>query len=460
MSRQALSAQNLVDAALAIAKADQTAVIVQEKSEASLRWANSTMTTNGVSLSCSVSVVSVVGESVGTRTATVADQGELAELVAGSEAAARSLPAAEGALPFVDGSADEDWDSPAPTTGVEVFSGLVRYLPKGFGSASQLSAARGGATLYGFAHHELTTTLLGSSTGLRKRFTQPQGSVEINAKQGAASVWAGRTTEDFADFDTDGLLRELSNRISWSSKKIDLPAGRYETILPPGPVADLLIYLYWCMEGRSAQEGRSPFSRAGGTRVGERLGTLGLSLYSDPAEPGLACAPFVATTESGDHLSVFDNGLGIGRVDWIKNGVIERLVYPRALAAKFGQPVAVPADNLVLTGGQGSTEDLVAQTERGLLLTTLWYIRMVDPAALLLTGLTRDGVYLVEDGKVVAEVNNFRFNESPLDLLRRASQAGASERSLPREWKDYFQRTATPPLRIPDFHMSSFSQAT
>ena len=103
--------------------------------------------------------------------------------------------------------------------------------------------------------------------------------------------------------------------------------------------------------------------------------------------------------------------------------------------------------------------DMVAQTERGLLLTTLWYIREVDPTVLLLTGLTRDGVYLIEDGAVTGAVNNFRFNESPLDLLRRASQAGVSEVTLPRELGDWATRAAMPSLRIPDFHMSSVSQA-
>ncbi|MER7561291.1 metallopeptidase TldD-related protein, partial [Nocardioides sp. NPDC126508] len=100
-----------------------------------------------------------------------------------------------------------------------------------------------------------------------------------------------------------------------------------------------------------------------------------------------------------------------------------------------------------------------AGTEKGLLLTTLWYIREVDPTTLLLTGLTRDGVYLIEDGKIVGAVNNFRFNESPLDLLRRVTEAGRTEITLPREWKDWFTRTAMPPMRIPDFHMSSVSQA-
>ena len=113
----------------------------------------------------------------------------------------------------------------------------------------------------------------------------------------------------------------------------------------------------------------------------------------------------------------------------------------------------------MMTGGTASLADKIANTERGLLLSTLWYIREVDPAVLLLTGLTRDGVYLVEDGKVTAAVNNFRFNESPLDLLRRATEAGVSEATLPREWGDWATRAAMPTLRIPDFHMSSVSQA-
>ena len=159
-------------------------------------------------------------------------------------------------------------------------------------------------------------------------------------------------------------------------------------------------------------------------------------------------------------MSVFDNGLDTGRVDWIRDGTVHALTYPRAAAAEFGATVTAPGDNLLLTGGSAaSIDDLVACTERGLLLTTLWYMREVDPATLLLTGLTRDGVYLVEDGEVVAAVNNFRFNESPLDLLRRATEVGATERTLPREWKDWFTRTAMPPMRIPDFHMSSVSAA-
>jgi predicted Zn-dependent protease len=121
--------------------------------------------------------------------------------------------------------------------------------------------------------------------------------------------------------------------------------------------------------------------------------------------------------------------------------------------------VAPDIDNLILdAGGSRSLAEMVASTERGLLLTCLWYIREVDPATLLLTGLTRDGVYLVENGEVTGAVNNFRFNESPVGLLSRATEAGRTEATMPREWSDWFTRAAMPPLRVPDFHMSSVSQ--
>jgi predicted Zn-dependent protease len=255
------------------------------------------------------------------------------------------------------------------------------------------------------------------------------------------------------------MLADLSTRLGWAERTVDLPAGRYETLMPPSTVADMMIYLTWNMDGRGAQEGRTALSAPGGTRVGERLTDLGLTMYSDPAAAGLQFAPFLSVTSSSERLSVFDNGVDVDRVDWIRDGTINALAYSRAAAAEFDAPVALAADNVLMTGGSASLADMVANTERGLLLTTLWYIREVDPTVLLLTGLTRDGVYLVEDGEVTAAVNNFRFNESPLDLLRRATEAGVSEVTLPREWGDWMTRAAMPSLRIPDFHMSSVSQA-
>jgi predicted Zn-dependent protease len=374
------------------------------------------------------------------------------ELVAASQEAARSAPEAGDSAPLLaDTGVPADWDAPVPGTGPLVFADVAGSLSRGF---------RGTDRLYGFAYHNVSTTFLASSTGLRRRYTQPTGTVEINAKRGDASAWVGISTPDFVDVPTDSLLEQLSMRLGWARRSVELSAGRYETIMPPSTVADMMIYLVWSMAGRGAQEGRTAFAApGGGTRVGERLTDLPLTLFSDPMAPGLACTPFVAVSNSSETVSVFDNGMEISQMDWIHNGVINALAYPRATAAKFNAKVAVAADNLVMTGGSVDLADMIAATERGLLLTTLWYIREVDPTTLLLTGLTRDGVYLIEDGEVTAAVNNFRFNESPLDMLRRATQAGASEKTLPREWGDWATRTAMPSLRIPDFYMSSVSQA-
>lgn len=453
----------VVERALAASKADEAIVIVTDAHEASLRWAGNSMTTNGSSISREWAVISVFRDGpntarVGSISSTSVDPTEIEAVVRASEEAARTAAPARDAMALLEPTDDDTatWDQAPGATEIEVFAGLARDLSTGFDGSDRL---------YGFAHHQVHTTWLGTSTGVRRRFSQPTGSVEVNGKRGEgkdlASAWVGVGTADFTDVDTPGLLTELSRRLDWSKRRIELPAGRYETLLPPSSVADLMIYLAWSMEGRGAHEGHTAFSRAGGTRIGERLSDIPLTLYSDPTAGGLEYRPFVATPSSSESLSVFDNGLSAQRVDWIGEGVIESLVYPRATAAEFSAPATIPGENLLLTGGgDASLDDMIARTERGLLLTCLWYIREVDPATLLLTGLTRDGVYLVEDGQVTGAVNNFRFNESPLDLLRRVSEAGATEITLPREWKDWFTRTAMPPLRIPDFHMSSVSQAT
>lgn len=446
----------VLQAAIATGRCDQTIVIVTDRVEASLRWAGNSMTTNGVSTSRSTAVISVVhkGDStfVGARSSAVVDIDAVNDLVAASQDAAHTAPEASDAAPLLTGSGvPADWADPVPGTDAGAFADLARSLSVGFGRSDRL---------YGFAHHIVETTFLATSTGLRRRFTQPTGSVEINAKRGDGSAWVGVSTPWFVDVPADAMLAELSTRLDWARRTVSLPAGRYETLMPPSAVADMMIYLGWSMDGRGAQEGRTALSApGGGTRVGEKLTDLGLTMYSDPLAPGLECAPFVHTAAGSERMSMFDNGLDMGRVDWIRDGAISSLVYPRAAAAEFGTDVAVPADNLLMTGGTSSLADMVAATERGLLLSTLWYIRTVDPATLLLTGLTRDGVYLIEDGEITGAVNNFRFNESPIDLLRRATEASRPEITLPREWSDWATRAMMPALRIPDFHMSSVSQA-
>ncbi|MGW2559577.1 metallopeptidase TldD-related protein [Streptomyces sp. NPDC001514] len=452
----------IVERALELSTADGCVVIADEHSSANLRWAGNALTTNGVTRGRTLTVIATVDGTQGTASGVVSRSAVTAEdlepLVRAAEAAARSAGPAEDAQPLVTGVpvAGDFTDAPAETSSA-VFTDFAPALGEAFARARS-----GGRELYGFAHHTLTSTYLGTSTGVRLRHDQPTGTLELNAKSPdrTRSAWAGRATRDFKDVDPAALDAELATRLGWAERRIELPAGRYETLLPPTAVADLLIYQLWSSTGRDAAEGRTVFSKpGGGTRIGETLSELPLTLRSDPNEPGLESAPFVIAHASGDDASVFDNGLPLSATTWVREGTLDRLVTTRHSAGLTGLPVSPGVGNLILDGGgERSLEDMVASTERGLLLTCLWYIREVDPATLLLTGLTRDGVYLVENGEVVGEVNNFRFNESPVDLLSRAAEAGRTERTLPREWSDWFTRAAMPALRVPDFNMSSVSQ--
>lgn len=450
-----MNGADVVEQALALSRADGCVVLVEESSSANLRWANSTLTTNGAMRGRSVSVISVVGESVGVRSATVVD--DLASLVRASEQAARDAAPAEDYGPLVEGPAAQDFSLPGELVAPDVFARVAASLGSAFGAGRA-----DGVSLYGYASHDLTTTWLGSSTGLRLRHAQPTGYVEVTGKSSGGSSWVGQHTRDWSDVSVPDLDGELRRRLGWGARTVELPAGRYETLLPPSAVADLMAYAYWMSSGRSAAEGRTVFSRpGGGTRVGEHLGPAGLRMWSDPHDLALTTQPFATATASSSMSSVFDNGLPLASTDWIRDGALSSLVQTRASARTSDVPVTPYIDNLALDGGgTASTDDMVASTGRGLLLTCLWYIREVDPETLLLTGLTRDGVYLVEGGEVVGAVNNFRWNESPVGLLGRISEIGRSEPTLPREWSDDFTWCRMPTLRIPDLNMSSVSQAS
>ncbi|MER5492713.1 metallopeptidase TldD-related protein [Streptomyces sp. NPDC002490] len=462
MSPRVSTPHELVERALELSRADDCVVIADEHSTANLRWAGNALTTNGVTRGRTLTVVATVDGARGTASGMVSRSavtaGDLEPLVRAAEEAARAAGPAEDAQPLVTGvpHSPDFTDAPAETSSA-VFAQFAPALGEAFARARA-----GGRELYGFANHELVSSYLGTSGGLRLRHDQPKGTLELNAKSPdrTRSAWAGRATRDFTDVDPGELDAELARRLGWARRRIALPAGRYETLLPPTAVADLLIYQYWSAAGRDAAEGRTVFSTpGGGTRVGEKLAGLPLTLRSDPHEPGLETAPFVLAHASGGESSVFDNGLPLTATEWIAEGALSRLVTTRHSAELTGLPVSPAIGNLILDGGEDrSLDEMVAATERGLLLTCLWYIREVDPATLLLTGLTRDGVYLVEGGEVVGEVNNFRFNESPVDLLGRAVEAGRTEKTLPREWSDWFTRAAMPALRVPDFNMSSVSQ--
>jgi len=458
-----LTPQQLVEHALSTSTADDCIAIVEASSSANLRWANNTLTTNGAMRDLTVSVVSFVRRPDGVATGSVSRSANTVEqvddIVAAADAAARAADRAEDANDLVIGTAAADWDDEPETTGIHVYDAFAPALGEAFGRATSA-----GRVLYGFVDHEVVTTYVGSTTGLRRRHVQPTGHYGCTGKTAdlRESAWVGGATRDFADVDALELADQVGQRLDWGRRRVNLLAGRYDTVLPPTALADLMIYANWELGARVAHEGQTVYSRrGGGTRVGEQLARPEVQLTSDPSYPGLGCLPFVLAADSSNETSVFDNGLDLEPTAWVRDGRLEALHQTRHTAGLTGLDVTPGIDNLALevSGATDSIEDLVAGVDRGLLLTCLWYIRQVDPQTLLLTGLTRDGVYLVEGGEITASVNNFRFNESPVDLLSRYSAASATVPTFSREWGDYFSRTAMPALRIPDFNMSSVSQA-
>lgn len=459
-----MSPQETAERVVETCRADGCVAIVTEESEANLRWADSSLTTDGVARGRRVTVIATVHGPRGTSAGVAArrgavDRDTLTDLVAAAERAAREAEPAEEAQPLVSDRSSADWAAPVPQTSIAAFGTVAPALGAAFAQARAE-----GETLYGYAESRARSTFLATSGGVRLRDDEAGGHIELTAKSAdrTRSAWAG-AAGDFGPDVVPRLYGQLRERLRWAARQVELPPGRYETVLPPAAVADLMNLVYWSAGGRAAAEGQTVYSGRNGatTRVGERLTSVALTLRGDPAAAGLECSPFLVAPGSDGMVSVFDNGLPLRPTAWLDNGVLAALVQTRYSARLTGLPLTPHIDNLILegAGATGSLADLVAATERGLLLTTLWYIREVDPAALLLTGLTRDGVYLVEHGEVVGAVNNFRFNDSPVDLLGRVLDVGRTERVRAREWGDAFTHCAMPPLRVADFPMSSISRA-
>ncbi len=299
--------QRLVEHALETSTSEQCIAIVNDTTSANLRWANNTLTTNGVMHEVSVTVIAFQGAGNASVSGTAASLEQVAALVESADRAALLADSAEDRADLVEGDVARGWDDPSGETSIQVFDAFAAELGEAFGQAD---AER--RILYGFVFHEVTTTYLGSSTGLRLRHVQPTGHYGCTGKNTELtnSAWVGGATRDFADVDAAQMASDLATRLSWGERRIDLPAGRYDTVLPPTAVADLMIYQYWSSGARNASDGLTVFSKpGGGTRIGEEIVNQAVRLRSDPSYAGIECTPFVVAGASSDRSSVYDNGL-------------------------------------------------------------------------------------------------------------------------------------------------------
>jgi len=401
-----------IDRVLELSKADDCIVIAERSSAANVRWANNTTTTNGASESESLIVISIIGGAPGVVTRNYVPEDALEDIVRESEAACAGKSAAEDVMPLLGGDGTPaDWDAPAEPTTIGVFADTAPAL------ADMFAQARAQDLLtFGYADHSAETIWLATSTGRRRRDTKVSGKIEFTGKSAdlARSAWVGAGTRDFGDVDVASMYRQVCERLEWSKRAIDLPAGHYQVLLQPSAVADMSLYATYVGARRDADEGHTVYSKTGGgNRIGEQIYPDGITIYSDPREPGVEVPPFALALGSSSYQSIFDNGADVERTDWVRKGVLNELISTRHWAAKGDAPTTafVPGNLLFEDVGGPTLEQMIASTKRALLVTCFWYIRMVDPQSALLTGLTRDGVFLVENGEVKGAVNNFRFNE-------------------------------------------------
>ena len=289
---------------------------------------------------------------------------------------------------------------------------------------------------------------IASNTGMYAYFpaTSANYQLTVRTNDGTGSGWAAADHPDWAQIDFKAVSDRAIQKARASRNPVAVEPGRYTVILEPQAVGDLVQLLAFSLDARSADEGRSAFSRTGGgTKIGEKIVDAKVTLFSDPADPQLLGQPY-----NGE-------GLPLNREVWIENGVLKQLAYSRFWAQKkSARPNNGGLGAVKMVGGDATTEQMITSTPRGILVTRLWYLRQVDPRTVLYTGLTRDGTFLIENGKITKAVKNLRFNESPLFMLNNLEMLGRAERVAGTESGG---NVVFPTIKVRDFNFTSLSDA-
>ncbi|HET9662717.1 MAG TPA: TldD/PmbA family protein [Burkholderiales bacterium] len=437
-------ARALADRILKMSTAEQTRVTVVSSREGNTRFADGSITTSGGAENTAVTVTATLGRRRASASTNVLDDASLKRTVDLAAQLARLSPEDPELMPelgpqtyanvnaYIDRTANLDPETRATA------------VRRAIEAANNAGKDAGPVFSAGFLEFNASAIAVANNAGLfaYHRTTAADFSMTARTPDGTGSGWASAGARDWHAFDTAASGRIAAQKAVASRNPTTLEPGLYTAVLEPQAANDLVPLLGNALNARSADEGRSPFSKAGGgTRIGETVADPRVTLYSDPADPALLGAPF-------------DNeGLPIKRTVWIERGVLRNLAYSRFWAQKQGkQPTgAVLAGGLALTGGTKSTEQLIAECERGILVTHFFYIRSLDPRTVLQTGLTRDGTFLIEKGKITRSLKNFRWNESPLLMLNRLEDIGGAQPTAAGR--------LMPALRISRFDFTSLSDA-
>jgi len=416
-------AKVVTDRLLARSKADHCIVRLNGGERTNLRFARGSATTNGNQSHLRVTVQSQFGLRAGAASVSGLEAEALEAAVARSEQIARSAPENRELLPpagpqtYPSGAG---YDAPTAAVRAERLAAVSKPVIDEAASRA-IDVAGYCMVRWGFDAMATSAGLFGHDAQTGADFT-----VTARNKSGTWSGWAGRSQTRFDLLDTERLGRRAIDKAAYTAPAVRLEPGKYTVILEPSAVSDLVTWMMWRMNARDADEGRSVFSRrGGGNRLGEKLFEDDVTIFTDPGDP---VAP---------ERAFGDEGLPQRRTVWVQDGVLRNLIYSRFWAQeKRHEPVARPS-SFVMAGGTTTIDDMIRGTRRGVLVTRFWYMRLLDAQKLLLTGLTRDGNFLIEDGRIVAPALNFRFNESPVAVLAncwrsvRASGRAAEKARIP-----------------------------
>lgn len=438
-------AEALAKRVLSYATADQTRVTISSGSRANTRFAVNQISTAGDTYNVTVSILSMFGRRRGSINTNRLDESGLREAVAAAERLAKLSPEDPEAMPEL---GPQQYDQ---ALGWSERTAALEPAARADATRRIAEAARGaGLVSTGYLEANAESTAVANSAGLFAwgRETSLALTTTVRTEDGTGSGWAGIAHHDWTKVDPDALARRAIEKSRQSVNPSAIEPGRYTVVLEPTAVGNLLLRLMGAMSARNADEGRSFFSKpGGGTKIGMKVMDERVTLVSDPLDPE---AP--GSTFTGE-------GLPIKRTVWIENGVVKNLSYDRYWAQRQGMTPTPGAGTVRMTGGTQSLEELIASTERGILVTRFWYIRGVDPRTVLFTGLTRDGTFLIERGRVTRAVKNLRFNESPVFMLNNVEALGRPERVNASESLGPGMPMVVPALKVRDFNFTSLSDA-
>jgi predicted Zn-dependent protease len=424
-------------------------VAIRSSREGNTRFAINEISSSGDVDRMTIALTVQLGQRSATAQTNQQDDRSIDDLVASALRMARLSPENPEQMPLLGRQSYVPASHPAdPATAKLTADGRAKAV------GAALSAAEGSkVVIAGFMSHGSHSVALATTEGLSAYHTWTTATFSCTARTADASGsgWAGTGSNRMADLDPAALAKIAVDKATASARSTRLDPGRYTVILEPAAVANLLAFLTNGFDARRADEGRSFFSKK---RPGDQLFPDTITLRTDPADPALTSTPFDA------------EGFPLAPTRWIDKGVLTGLPYNRFWAKKQGKP---PTGRITggggggggnpvgwtLDGGTQSRDELIKGVQRGVLITRFWYLRSVDPASVLVTGLTRDGTFLIENGAITRPVNNFRFNESPVQMLARCDGLGTT--AIPSGYEVGALRVPT--LRTHEFNLASISEA-